>query len=322
MTRKWSSILRRDPIKPLLASGDKAIEYFVGHDLLDKTHLKRQEIWSLPGARAIVDRQQTDGSWFYKGGNHQIRTQAGYNQLETYRQLGYLIEMFGFDKSSPVIARAANFLSRFQSQTGDIRGILGNQYAPYYTAAIVELLVKAGYDQAPFIEKAFHWLSATRQDDGGWAIPLRTRGKKLDIISEKRNPLEPDRTKPFSHLVTGVVLRAYAAHPRLRHSKEARSAGKLLLASLFIRDSYPDRRAADYWLRFTFPFWFTDLLSALDSLTRLGFSVKEPQIERALQWFIDNQAPDGLWHLKVLKNAGYDTDLWLSLSICRILKRL
>ena len=162
-----------------------------------------------------------------------------------------------------------------------------------------------------------------RQNDGGWAIPLRTQNKKLDIIAMNSETLEPDRSKPFSHLVTGVVLRAYAAHKIYRHSDEAKIAGTLLLTNFFKSDNYSDRSSPDFWLRFTYPFWFTGLISAMDSLSKLGFKKDESRIEEAVQWFITNQQVNGLWKLKTLKNQKkYDTDLWISLAICRILKHM
>jgi hypothetical protein len=191
------------------------------------------------------------------------------------------------------------------------------------TAAILELLIKAGYADDQRIERAFRWLSSMRQDDGGWALPLRTRNRTLDIIAMNAPTVEPDRSRPFSHLITGVVLRAYAAHPTYRQSVEAQIAGKLLLSHVFKRDNYPDRSSPDYWLRFTYPFWFTDLLSATDSLAKLGFQRDEPGIATAIQWFVAHQQSSGLWKLKTLKNqAKYHTDLYLSLAICRVLRRL
>lgn len=318
----WQTVFKHDPLAPLLASDDAALLFFVKRDLLNEP-MNAKTIWELPIAQKIINKQQADGSWHYPGGNHKIRSSENYDQLETFRNLGYLVEMYGFDKSSPVIVKAAEFLFSFQTDQGDIRGILGNQYAPYYTAAMLELLIKAGYGDDERMHHAFAWLKSIRQDDGGWAIPLRTQAKQLDAISMTTETLEPDRSKPFSHLVTGVVLRAYAAHPIYRQSDEALQAGKLLLSSLFKKDSYPDRDKPDFWLRFTYPFWFTDLISALDSLSLLGFSKEEPQIIKATQWFIDNQQSDGLWKLKTLKNQKkFNTDLWLSLSICRIFKRL
>ena len=57
------------------------------------------------------------------------------------------------------------------------------------------------------------WLLSMRQDDGGWAIPTRTPGLSLNVMLTARETFEPDRSRPSSHLVTGFVLRALAAHP-------------------------------------------------------------------------------------------------------------
>lgn len=319
---KWLRNLNYNPVTSLLKCNNEAILAFVKRDLFDEA-VSIENLWRLAEPQKILKRQKSDGSWTYSGGKSHIRTQENYNQLETYRNLGYLVEMFGFNKQSPAISKAADFLFSFQVDEGDIRGILGNQYTPYYTAGMLELLIKAGYQNNPRVEKAFKWLAQIRQNDGGWAIPLRTRGEKLDIIATHKKTLEPDRSKPFSWLVTGVVLRAYAAHPLYRKSNVAQKAGKLILSHLFKRDNYPDRAGAEYWLRFSFPFWFADLISALDSLSLLGFSKEEPQINKALEWFIKNQQKSGLWELKILKGQNKDIlKLWLSLAVCRIFKRL
>ena len=318
----WHSVLQYNPITPLLSSENKAVAFFTARDFLGNVDKSPEILWDLPEVQKIVKKQQHDGSWKYPGGNKNIRSQENYDQIETYRNLGYLVEMYGFDKSSSVITRAADFLFRFQTDKGDIRGIYGNQYTPNYTAGILELLIKAGYAKDPRIERALQWLTSMRQNDGGWAIPIRTLNKSLYIITTESKTLEPDRSQPFSHLVTGVVLRAFAAHRKNRNSYEAKEAGKLLLSHLFKKDNYADRVSPDYWLRFTFPFWFTDLISAMDSLSILGFPRDEPQIEKAVQWFVSHQQINGLWKLRILKNNKYMSDFWLSVAICRIIERL
>lgn len=319
----WRQVVNYDPIPALLDSGDESIVYFAQRDLLDSATGDSHPLWELPTAERIVRRQRSDGSWRYPGGNNQLRSPENYDQIETFRNLGYLVEMFGFTIGHPSIVKAVEFLFSFQTVEGDIRGILGNQYAPYYTAAMVELFLKVGLTDDPRVERVFEWLSSVRQNDGGWTIPLRTHGRKLDLIALRAACLEPDTSKPFSWLVTGVVLRAYAAHPFHRNSAEAHVAAQLVVSSFFRKDNYPDRGRPDYWLRFTYPFWFTDLISATDSITRLGFTRDNAHIDEAVQWFICNQQSDGLWRLKALKNdSRFKNELWLSLSICRIVKRL
>ncbi len=319
--KRWLDEFHYDPISALLDAGDESLAVFVRRDLLGE-HVCIKDLWLTKEARRIVRKQNPDGSWTYPQPKESIRSVENYNQIETYQTLGVLVEEFGFTRAHPAIRKAANYLFSFQTRDGDFRGIYGNQYTPNYSAGIAELLIKAGYGKDPRVRKAFRWLLTIRQHDGGWAIPLRTTGRKLDAISLGQETVEPNRDKASSHMVTGVVLRAFAAHPGYRRSAAAHQAGALLVRSLFRKDRYPDRGGADYWLKFSFPFWFTDLISALDTLSWLGFSQNEPGIEQGLAWFRNTQQPSGLWKLRILKGKNRDVlELWLALAISRIFKR-
>lgn len=317
----WQNNFRYDPIAPLIAFKDRAVSLYAQKDLLNKP-LSLQELWQLPEPQKILRKQKENGSWQYPGAKEHIRTQENYNQLETYRNLGVLVEMYGFTKEHAAIEHAAEYLFTFQTKEGDLRGIYGHQYSPNYTAGIAELLIKAGYGQDKRIKKVFEWLTSIRQSDGGWAIPLRTRNSNLKVISSSAETIQPDAAKPFSHMVTGVVLRAFAAHSSYKKSAVAKEAGWLLLSALFKKDNYADRAGQEYWMQFTFPFWFTDLISALDSLSQLGFSSQEPEIEKALHWLVAQQKKNGMWDLRITKGQNKDvTQAWLVLAICRIFKR-
>lgn len=317
---EWLEQLQYDPVRPLLDSDNKAIVYFAQKDLLDQTK-KEDELWSLATAAKILNKQQPNGSWKYPGGNSQIRSRTSYDQLETYRQLGFLVEKFNFSLHHPAIHKAAEFLFSFQSDEGDIRGIYGNQYSPNYSAGIIELLIKAGYKDDRRVKKCLDWLLSIRQNDGGWVIAFRTLDLNLDAITTKET-LQSDRTKPSSWLITGVVLRALSQHSDYRHRNETKRAGDLLMSYFFKKDNYPDRGGVDFWTKFAFPFWFTDLNSSLDALGRVGFGVKEASIQRALSWLADHQKSDGLFNVKLLKTGDHDLKQWMTLSICRTIKQL
>ncbi len=110
-----------------------------------------------------------------------------------------------------------------------------------------------------------------RQDDGGRVIPLRTVDAKFLDIMHDEEIIEPDRTKPFSHLITGCVLRALFAHPGYQKMPETAHSGRLLKSRFFKRDKYSDRSAVSFWTGFSYPYWFTDLLTSLDSCQKLVF---------------------------------------------------
>ncbi len=320
--RGWRGKLRYDPLPELLFSENKALLYFVRCDLLEEEAGSVESLWQLPGVLKVLGKQQTDGSWRYPGGKKNIRTTSGYDQLETYRVLGQLVEKYGFTNKHPAIRKAAEFFFTCQTAEGDFRGLYGNQYTPNYTAGIMELLIKSGYGEDTRVERGFQWLLSIRQSDGGWTIPLRTTGSgNLYKAMKNPEPLKPDKSKPFSHCITGVVLRAFAAHRKYRKTKEARVAGELLTSRFFQPDRYPDRRAAGFWKKLVYPFWFTDILSALDSLSLLQFSGEDTQIEKALRWLVAEQQSNGLWRASYGKARDREINLWVTLAACRVFKR-
>jgi hypothetical protein len=310
--------LRHDPVALLLAVDDPALAVTARRDLLGE-QVPASSLGESADVHRIVARQQPDGRWKYPGGNPEIRSRAAYDQLETYRQLAVLVGKFGLDRRHPAVAAAATFLSSFQTEAGDYRGIYGRQYTPNYSAAITELLLRAGYEGSAQVENTMRWLLAMRQDDGGWAIPTRTLGLPLTVLLSSAETYEPDRRRPSSHLITGIVLRTLAAHPRYRRSPATRRAAELLKSRFFLRNTYPDRAAPSYWLVFSYPYWWTDLLSALDSLAQIGLRASDPDVARGVAWFINNQEPNGLWNTGRNRPKGHHSDLWVGLAVCRML---
>jgi hypothetical protein len=321
---EWRKQVRLDPLPQFEASANEALRYFVKRDLLGMEVGPVATLWRLPHVVKILNKQQEDGSWKYPGGKKDIRTQEEYNQLQTYKMLMELVGKYGFTEEHPALRRAAEFLFSCQTDEGDLRGIYRDQYSPNYSAGIMELLIKAGYQDDPRIEKGFAWLLSMRQDDGGWAVPLRTGSQKGATIKDtffSPEPIQADRSRPFSHWCTGVVLRAFAAHEEYRKRAEARVAGELLKSRFFQADKYPDRKAASYWTKIRYPFWWTGILSALDSLSWLGFSKEDPDIRKGLDWLIDNQEENGLWKAGYVSGGDKDIHLWTTLAVCRVLQR-
>ncbi len=315
--------LRVDPLPSLLSSDDKALVYFVRRDLLEEEVGSIEALWELSDALRIIKRQLENGAWRYPGQNRKVFTYVNYDLLETFRNLRLLVEMYGFNRDHPALRRAADYVFSCQTEEGDIRGILGNQYMPYYQAAIMELLIKAGYADDARMAKAFEWLLSMRQDDGGWivpvqAIPAKDKTEKL----WRAAPIPPDRPKPFSHAATGMVLRAFAVHPTHRHCEEARIAGERLKARFFKPDKYNDRQAPHYWVKFQFPFWWPNVLTALDSLSLMGFSPDDADIREGLDWFASNQKENGLWGTCYDKGRKAEAAaFWVGLAVCRVFKR-
>ncbi|MBN2351784.1 MAG: terpene cyclase/mutase family protein [Spirochaetales bacterium] len=163
--------------------------------------------------------------------------------IETWKQLRFLAEKYELDKRHGCVAKAAEYIFSCQTGDGDIRGFLGNQYAAYYTGAVLSLLVKAGYEDDPRVDKAFRWLLSSRQNDGGWIgspmihPPWKEQIKSMTTKSETVKTW--DRTKPLCVNSTGMILRAFASHPAYRKREEAVQAAKTLKKYFFWRTTIP-----------------------------------------------------------------------------------
>ncbi len=319
---EWEKLLKYNPIPVLLKSNNPSITYFAKRDLMRDDPGSVTSLWCQSSATKLLNKQREDGSWHYSGEGSGKKYGQDYDQLETYRNLTQLVDLYGFTNDHNAVQRASEYLFTKQTPEGDFRGIYSAQYTPNYTGAIMETLIKAGYTKDNKIEAGFNWLISTRQSDGGWAIPIRTAGHKIFKEIASKTTITGDLTKPSSHMVTGVVLRAFSAHDDYKTGNIARDAGAILRDSIFQRDSYPDRGSKEYWTKFTYPFWFTDLISALDSLSKIGFDLDDEEISAGLSWFNKKQNTDGGWKLNLLKNKSIpNLDDWMTLSIGRVFTR-
>ncbi|MBN1320125.1 MAG: terpene cyclase/mutase family protein [Thermoleophilia bacterium] len=323
-------IIRIDPVPPLLHSGDEAVAFFARRDLLDGRVGPLTGVWELPAARRLLARQEADGSWRPSGSQKGVYPAYHHSLVETFKRFRLMVQRYQFTRESPEVARAAEYLLSCQTPSGDIRGMIGNQYATYYTGLILSLLINAGYTEDSRIDRGMQWLLSMRQDDGGWTVPVLTRGfdaaTMRRITSQHAEPVEPDRAMPFSHNWTNMVLQAFAAHPVYRHSQEARAAALMMKSRFFKPDSYSSYRAPSYWIRFAF--WWPNLLTALETLASLGFSAADDDITDALDWFADQQREDGQWDMSYTWGKSGksipgkpEERLWLTLRICRVLRQ-
>jgi hypothetical protein len=329
---EWLKQFRYDPLKPLLESNHNAIIYFARRDLLQEDAGPVESLLRLKQPLSLLKKQLPGGFWEYPGKDH------SYRLLETFRNLQILVYKYEFDRRVKEIASACEYLFSCQTDEGDIRGFIGNQYAPYYTGICTALLVKAGYEDDPRIEKALRWLLSVRQGDGGWVIGSPGFSGIPDLTWKQVNYLTSDPSadtlrvfdpsQPFSHSGTGMVIRAFAGHPKYRKSPETLKAARLLKSHFFKDDNYSSYRHADYWLRFEFPFWWNNLLAALDSLSLIGISPADADVKPALDWFVSNQEESGLWKISYSKihkasenKKSAELRLWITLCVCRVFQR-
>jgi len=316
----WTEKLRTNPIGLLFASDDTALVFRLEQNLLKCPEQSPEILWELPEVKKLLKKQQKDGSWKFRGNRPGDEWGENYELIETWRNMRFLVEMYCMHRGHPAVERASEFILGCQTEEGDIRGILSNQYMPYYMGAIMEILIKAGYQEDKRIENGFIWLIRNRQDDGGWIIPMAMYNTREYYSLCQKPPIPPDRSLPSSHMATGMVIRAFAAHPEYRKSEEAIRAGNLLKSRFFQTDTFNSRKTVDYWFKFQFPFWWTDLLTALDSLMRMEYSLQDTHIQKGIEWLVENQENSGGWKAAYGRGRNPNADLWVTFAVCRVLK--
>ena len=331
----WLNIFSNDPIKPLLSSGNLAIIYFTEGDILEEPVEDISILQELPAVQKIIKKQTSEGFWKSTSANKNKHPAQNYELLETYRHTNILVNQYGLNREHPCMESAAEYLFSCQTEEGDIRGIIGEQYAPYYNGIIASILNLAGYAKDSRVERIIQWLLTMRQDDGGWVIGSpgcmgKYKKEEINALTTQfvgtRNDF--DRAKPFAHSGTGMVIRAFCSHPIHRKSPEAKKAAQLLASHFFKKDNYSSYQHPDNWVRFKYPFWWTDLISALDSVSLIGLPKDHTNVSEALQWFIEHQEPSGLWkasysniHKNTENSKTRELQLWINLAILRIFKR-
>jgi prenyltransferase beta subunit len=312
-------------IEFLLARGNLPILYWLKKDILEvPVEREYKNLQKFAARIRILESQRENGGWCRKEYEGNPRREKTYYIVETLHN-AYRLYDYACSEDLEEIQKMIDFLLSTQTTEGDFRGAYFNEYAPTYHALTLEVLCLYGLDGDKRLQKGYRWLMRNRQADGGWVIPYRTidkseLSKRYNLVAQRNiKPLKPDETEPFSHLVTGMVLRALAASSSWRKNKDARKAGELLTERFFKADKYEDRQQARFWEETSYPFWATDVLSSLDSLSKMGFSLEHPRVKKAFDWVEKQQESQGYWKAGS-KKASLENHLWITLSVLRVIK--
>lgn len=266
----------------------------VRRDLIDDSEAPTaEEIAGYPEVKALLRKLDKDGSFAPRapekelGGAKFARCLATVRSLDRLADLGLRVE--GKGHVTQQLHKIADFLLASQDGDGGIEDLTigdsprsrGKLPAVHFQGWALSALCRAGFETDARVEKGFRFLLSLRQDDGGWAW----RGVRTDSAA-----------RPSSHLVTGMVLRAFASAKERRGSREARRAAELLATRFLQPDRYEDRKAPAYWEALTEPRFYTDVLDALDTITSIGLGKENSGVRTAEAYLRSRQAKDGLWY--------------------------
>jgi hypothetical protein len=285
----WRARLARDPIPILLREGPASLTARVRRDLIDDDEAPRgSELLAYPDVKAFLKKQGPKGAFPAKPAEKALGPEKFATHLATIRALERMAE-FGLDVSIPAVAAAAELVLSTQAKDGGIAALTigekktdkGKVVAVHFQGWALAALCRVGLDADPRVAEGFKFLLQWRQADGGWAW----RGVRCDSPA-----------RPSSHLITGMALRAFAASPSRRSSREARRAAELLATRFLQPDRYPDRKAPSYWEQLAEPRLYVDMLDALDTVTAVGLGKENSGVRTAEAYVRGRQALDGLWY--------------------------
>jgi prenyltransferase beta subunit len=313
-------------VEYLLARGSLPILYWLKKDILNVPIDRESKNMRKYAARVrILETQKPDGSWWEKRSETPIYWERTLYRVDTLRNL-YRLYDYGCTAKEEGVQRSLDFLFSLQSKEGDFRGTVLNVYTPTFHALTLEVLCLFGLDSDRRVQKGFRWILNNKQSDGGWALyhPRLSQNSPKTAAAGWPNPrgkpFKPRKSQPFSHHVTGMVLRAFAESPTWRESKEAWGAGEKLLSCFFCDEVYEDRTYPSDWEKICYPFWNTDILGSLDSLSKVGFNPENETIQKGLSWLQKKQNSQGFWECGN-KKAALEDHLWVTLAVLRVLKR-
>jgi hypothetical protein len=290
----WRARLASDPIPRLLREGTPSVLARVRRDLIDDSEAPTaDEIAGYPEVKALLRKVEKDGSYAPRATDKELGSPKFQKCLATLRSLDRLADLgLRVEEKSKVaehLQKIADFILASQDSDGGIADLTlsenskgqGKIVALHFQGWAISALCRGGFENDPRIEKGFRFLLSLRQDDGGWAW----RGVRTDSAA-----------RPSSHLITGMVLRAFASSKERRGSREARRAAELLATRFLQPDRYEDRKAPSYWEILTEPRFYTDVLDALDTITSIGLGKENSGVRTAEAYLRSRQAKDGLWY--------------------------
>jgi len=289
----WRARLAQDPIPKLLREGTPSVVARVRRDLIDDDEAPTvADIWAYKEVQAFAKKMAKTGSLPAKAAEKAMGPAKFANAVAAIKAIDKLAEYGVRADEGPkdtALHKAADFLLASQAEDGGIGDLtlgetpedVGKMPAIHFQGWALSALCRSGFDDDPRVEKGFAFLLANRQNDGGWAW----RGVRTDSPA-----------RPSSHLITGMVLRAFATSKKRKTSREARRAAELLATRFLQPDRYPDRKDPKFWEDISEPRTFIDVADALDSVTSVGLGKENSGVRTAEAYLRGRQAEDGFWY--------------------------
>jgi hypothetical protein len=314
MSTAWKAQLKADPLPWLLEPENPSVRYWTLVDILDwpaddpEVCAAQAEIAARSPAAGLLAAQKQDGYWVKR--DYYLPKNYG-----TFWVLSILADL-GLTARNEHVRRGCEFMFTYQREHGGFcrrrrirgRGIVwDDQPSPCTHARIVRFLIQFGYTDDPRTRASVDWLLMTQRDDGMWHCRAGRHGclrATLDVLR--------------------VAVLAPETAARSAIARAASSVCDLLMEPRMGR-----YHVGDMWRVLEYPHVGYGVISALDALARLGYTLEQPQVATALEYLLSRQLPNGTWPLdQSAPSPPFDVgqpgkpNKWLTLDTVRVIKLL
>lgn len=315
MADSWRALLRADPTSWLLEPENPAVRYSTLRELLDRpvddpdVAAARAAIPEYPPLAELLASQKPGGYWVSR--DFYLPKHNG-----TFWVLCVLGDV-GLTAEHPQIRQACDFMFSFQRENAIFcrrrpisgRGMVWDAGSvPCTQARIVRFLIQFGYGDDPRLRAAVDWLLASQRDDGMWDCGRPTR--------------------PGCLRATHDLLRVAALDP-VAAAHPAVTRGAAAVCDLLMKHGMSRHHVGIPWTTLQWPPFDYGLISTIDTLARLGYTLNHPKVAQAAHYLLSRQLADGAWPLdQVPRRPPFDPgppgspNKWVTLEALQALKLL
>ena len=276
-------VMGPDLVDWLLEPENAPVRYGTLRDLLDlpeddpAVQAAQNAIPAYPPVAGLLAAQKRDGYWHQR--DFYLPKHCG-----TFWSMSVLADA-GLRRDNEQIERACEYLFTFQRENGAFcrrRRVAGKGLVwredpgPCTHARIVRFLIQFGYGVDPRTRAGIDWLLGAQRADGTWDChPTRRYGC----------------LRATHDVLRVAALDADAAgHPAVQQ-------GAAIVCDLLLQDNRSRYHTGGSWRTLVYPHFGVSLISALDTLARLGFTRKQPQVAQAFDYLLSRRLPGGAWPL-------------------------
>jgi hypothetical protein len=275
-----------DLVEWLLSEGQPWVIYRTLVDILGKDEsdaevmVAKAAITEAQPVEAIFARQTPEGGWEK---DYLCYSCSSQHQGDTMGLLSVFAD-FGLTAEDERVARACEFVLRFQKDSGDFSVVYDDsQTFICLTSNTVRSLAALGLLDDERVQRAYQYIVDTQRLDGGWIHSKSARrGQRREDV-------------PSCPHATLNVLWALAEHPELRESQIAKNGAGVLLRHWEERTRPYGWGIGSSWPKLKYPFSWYGLLKYVDVLSRFAFLRDDPHLREVVDLLVARQDGDGRW---------------------------